>query len=120
MTMKEKESARHQETGCSATQKSEVENSQVSLRHHKRKFLTRRVLVVDGGFTTILTGKKQVPTDYDSITQSEKTQCQVHLSSENVQGNWLDDTPPRQHTNSQVKTPRQHNNLELCNVDHVS
>ena len=41
-------------------------------------------------------------------------------SKEKVQGELLRDTPSRKHTNSQVKTPIQHNDLELCNVDHVS
>ena len=41
-TMKEKESARHQETGCSVTQKSEVVNSQVS-RHEKVLQATRKL-----------------------------------------------------------------------------
>ena len=34
-----------------------------------------------------LVGEKQVPTDHSFITPSEKTQCQVHLTSEKVQGN---------------------------------
>ena len=37
-----------------------------------------------------------------------------------VQGNLLRDTPSRKHTNNQVKTPNQYNDLELCNVDYVS
>ena len=39
---------------------------------------------------------------------------------ENVQGNLLHDTPSREQTKSQVKTPIQYNDLELCNVDYVS
>ena len=40
------------------------------------------------GFTAVLTGeRKQVLTDHDFIIVSEKTQCQVHLTSEKVQGN---------------------------------
>ena len=31
--------------------------------------------------------QKQVPTGHEFITPSEKTQCQVHLTSEKVQGN---------------------------------
>ena len=31
--------------------------------------------------------EKQVPPDHEFITPSEKTQCQVHLTSEKVQGN---------------------------------
>ena len=31
--------------------------------------------------------EKQVPTDHEFITLTEKTQCQVHLTSEKVQGN---------------------------------
>ena len=41
-------------------------------------------------------------------------------SKEEVQGNLLRDTPSRKHTNNQVKTPNQYNDLELCNVDYVS
>ena len=39
---------------------------------------------------------------------------------ENVQGNLPRDTPSRKQTKNQVKTPTQCNDLELCNVDHVS
>ena len=45
---------------------------------------------------------------------------QPKKSKEEVQGNLLRDTPSRKHTNNQVKTPNQHNDLELCNVDYVS
>ena len=45
---------------------------------------------------------------------------QPKKSKENVQGNLLHDTPLRKHTKNQVKTPTQHNDLELCNVDYVS
>ena len=45
---------------------------------------------------------------------------QPKKSKENVQGNLLHDTPSRKHTKNQVKTPIQHNDLELCNVDYVS
>ena len=38
---------------------------------------------------------------------------------ENVQGNLLHDTPSREQTKSQVKTPIQYNDFELCNVDYV-
>ena len=37
-----------------------------------------------------------------------------------MQGNLLRDTPSRRHTNNQVKTPIQYNDLELSNVDYVS
>ena len=44
--------------------------------------------------------EKQVPTDHEFITPSEKTQCQVHLTSEKVQGN----LPQSSHTKeSRVK-----------------
>ena len=39
---------------------------------------------------------------------------------ERVQGDLLRDTPSRKHTNTQVKTPIQYNNLELSNVVFVS
>ena len=45
---------------------------------------------------------------------------QPKKSKESVQGNLLPDTPSRKHTNNQVKTPIQYNDLELCNVNHVS
>ena len=45
---------------------------------------------------------------------------QPKKSKEKVQGNLLRDTLSRKHTNSQVKTPIHHNDLELCNVDDVS
>ena len=41
-------------------------------------------------------------------------------SKEKVQGSLLGDTPSRKRTNSQVKTPIQYNDLELCNVDYIS
>ena len=37
------------------------------------------------GFTNVLTGERQVPTDHECITLTEKTQCQVHLTFEQVQ-----------------------------------
>ena len=44
--------------------------------------------------------EKQVPTDHEFITPSEKTQCQFHLTPEKVQGN----LPQRSHTKeSRVK-----------------
>ena len=45
---------------------------------------------------------------------------QPKKSKDKVQGNLLHDTPSRNHTNSQVRTSTQHNDLELCNVDCVS
>ena len=39
---------------------------------------------------------------------------------ENVQGNLLHGTPSREQTKSQVKTPIQYNDFELCNFDYVS
>ena len=45
---------------------------------------------------------------------------QPKKSKDNVQGNLLDDTPSRKQTKNQVKTPIQHNDLELCNVDCVA
>ena len=50
---------------------------------------------------------------HSSSNQSKKSKV-------NVQGNLKHDTPSRKHTNSQVETPIQHNDLELCNVDYVS
>ena len=50
---------------------------------------------------------------HSASNQSEK-------SKENVQENLLHDTPSRKQTKNQVKTPIQYNDLELCNVDHVS
>ena len=43
---------------------------------------------------------------------------QPKKSKEKVQENLLRDT--RKHTKNQVKTPIQHNDFELCNVDYVS
>ena len=37
--------------------------------------------------TTVPTGEKQVQTDREFVTLSEKTQCPVHLTSEKVKGN---------------------------------
>ena len=45
---------------------------------------------------------------------------QPKKSKDNVQGNLPHDTPLRKQTKNQVKTPIQYNDLELCNVDHVS
>ena len=45
---------------------------------------------------------------------------QPRKSKEIVQGNLLHDKPSRTQTNSPIKTPIQHNDLELCNVDEVS
>ena len=41
------------------------------------------------GFTAVVTGErsKQVRTDHEFVTLSQKTQCPVHLISEKVQGN---------------------------------
>ena len=50
---------------------------------------------------------------HSSSNQSEK-------SKENVQGNLLHDKSSRKQIKIQVKTPIQHNDLELCNVDYVS
>ena len=47
-------------------------------------------------------------------------QTNLKKSEENVQGNLLRVTPSRKHTNNQVKTLIQDNNLEKCNVDDVS
>ena len=41
-------------------------------------------------------------------------------SKENVHGNLLRNTPLREPTENQVKPPIRYNDLELCNVDHVS
>ena len=49
---------------------------------------------------------------YSSFNQPEK-------SKENVQGNLLRDIPSREHTNNQIKSPTQHNDLEFFNVDYV-
>ena len=40
-------------------------------------------------------------------------------SRENVQGNLLHDIPSRKQAKNQVKTPIQHNDLDLCNVGFV-
>ena len=45
---------------------------------------------------------------------------QPKKSKDNVQRNLLHDKPSRKQTKTHVKTPIQHNDLELCNVDSVS
>ena len=45
---------------------------------------------------------------------------QPENSKKNVQGNLLRDTPSRKQTENKVKTPIQHNDLELCNVHNFS
>ena len=45
---------------------------------------------------------------------------QFKKSKDRVQGNLLRDTPSNKHTQNQTKTPIQHDNLELSNVDYVS
>ena len=37
-----------------------------------------------------------------------------------IQANLLRNTPSNMHTHNQTKTPTQHENLELCNVEYVS
>ena len=44
---------------------------------------------------------------------------QLKKSKRRVQGNLLRDTPSNKHTDNQTKTPIQHDNLALSNVDHV-
>ena len=58
---------------------------------------------------------------WDLVTEVLHSSFNNHKKSkENVKGNLLHDTPSRKHTNNQVKTPKQYNDLELCNVDYVS
>ena len=51
------------------------------------------------------------------IEELHSSPDQSKKSKENVQGNLLHDTPSRKQTKNQVKTPIQHNFLQLCNVD---
>ena len=50
---------------------------------------------------------------HSSLNQKKK-------SKGRVQGDLLHDTPSNKHTHNQTKTPIQHYNLEVSNVDHVS
>ena len=45
---------------------------------------------------------------------------QLKKSKGRAQGNMLRNTPSNKHTHNQTKTPSQHDNLELCNVDYVT
>ena len=45
---------------------------------------------------------------------------QLEKSKGRVQGNLSRDTPSNKHTHNQTKTPIQHDNLELSNVEYVS
>ena len=42
------------------------------------------------------------------------------MQGKNVQGDLLRDKSSSKHTNIQTKNPIQHDDLEICNVDHVS
>ena len=58
---------------------------------------------------------------WDLVTEVlHSSSNQSKRSKENVHGNLLRDTPLRKPTENQVKTPVRYNDLELCNVDHVS
>ena len=87
---------------------------------------TVKLVGICKGQTCITPSQSSTPTSFQQtfITFHQIQRILVPFFSQptkkskvNVQGNLPHDTSSRKQTNSQTKTPTQHNDLELCNVD---